>query len=100
VVRRGRQGLLGEIAQAYATLVDTRLNRVHAGITVSHEPDAALRQQIVERLGEVLGKEVRPLFRTDPNILGGVVVRVGDRIFDGSVRRRLNVLRRKMLGTF
>lgn len=98
VVRRGRQGLLAEIAQAYQTLVDVKMNRVHAGVTLAAEPDAKLRKQIVERLGEVLGKEVRAHFRDDPTILGGVVVRVGDRIYDGSLRRRVNVLKRKMLG--
>ena len=49
-------------------------------------------------VGRKLGKEVRAQFRTDPRILGGVVVRVGDRVFDGSVRRRMSVLRRRMLG--
>ena len=98
VVRRGRQGLLGDIAEAFEAGVDSRMNRVHAGVVVSTEPDTALRGEIVERLSAVLGKEVRPVFRVDPGILGGVVVRVGDRIFDGSVRRRINLLRRKMLG--
>jgi F-type H+-transporting ATPase subunit delta len=98
VVRRGRQGLLGEMAQEYLTLVDLRLNRVHAGVTLAREPDAALEQLVVQRLARKLGKEVRAQFRTDARILGGVVVRVGDRIFDGSLRRRMSVLRRKMLG--
>lgn len=98
VVRRGRQGILSEIAQAYAELVDLKLNRVHAAVTLPHEPDRALERQIIKRLGKALGKEVRALFRTEPAILGGVVVRVGDRIFDGSVRRRMNALRRRMLG--
>jgi len=98
VVRRGRQGLLPEMAQEYLTLVDLRLNRVHAGVTVALEPDAALQKLIVQRLTRTLGKEVRAQFRTDARLLGGVVVRVGDRIFDGSVRRRMSVLRRKVLG--
>jgi F-type H+-transporting ATPase subunit delta len=98
VVRRGRQGLLGEIAQEYQGLVDVKLNRVHAGVTLREEPDARLQHQIVERLSEAIGKDVRPHFRADPAILGGVVVRVGDRIYDGSLRRRLAALRRKMLG--
>ena len=98
VVRRGRQGLLGEIAQEYHGLVDVKLNRVHAGVTLRDEPDARLEQHIVERLSRAIGKEVRAHFRTDRAILGGVVVRVGDRIYDGSVRRRLAALRRKMLG--
>ena len=97
VVRRGRQGLLVEIAQQYDLLQDYKLNRVHAGVTLAQEADSRLEKQIVERLTTALGKEVRAHFRADRAILGGVVVRVGDRIYDGSVRRKLAVLRRKML---
>ena len=97
VVRRGRQGLLSEIAQAYQVLLDQKLNRVHAGVTLANEPDARTQNQVVERLAKALGREVRAYFRADPKILGGVVVRVGDRIFDGSVRRRLTALQRRML---
>jgi F-type H+-transporting ATPase subunit delta len=97
VVRRGRQGLLGEIAQEYLILLDKQLNRVHAGVTLAQESDPRTEREIVERLTKVLGREVRAYFRTDRNIVGGVVVRVGDRIFDGSVRRRLMALKRRML---
>jgi F-type H+-transporting ATPase subunit delta len=97
VVRRGRQGLLGEIAQEYQGLVDVKLNRVHAGVTLAAEPDDRLKQLVVERLAAAIGKDVRTYFRADRSILGGVIVRVGDRIFDGSVRRKLATLRRRML---
>ena len=97
VVRRGRQGLLSEIAQEYQVLLDAKLNRVHAGVTLANEPDARTEKQVVERLTTALGREVRAYFRSDPKILGGVVVKVGDRIFDGSVRRRLTAMQRRML---
>lgn len=97
VVRRGRQGLLAEIAQEYQVLLDEKLNRVHAGVTLADEPDARTEKQVIERLTKALGREVRAYFRSDPRILGGVVVRVGDRIFDGSVRRRLTAIQRRML---
>ena len=97
VVRRGRQGLVGEIAQQYHTLVDEKLNRVHAGVTLLQEPDARLEKEVIERLSQAIGKEVRAHFRADRDILGGVVVRVGDRIYDGSVRRKLATLRRKLV---
>lgn len=70
---------------------------MHAGVTLAAEPDAQAREQIVARLTQALGREVRAHFRADPRILGGVVVRVGDRILDGSVRRRLTALQRRML---
>lgn len=97
VVRRGRQGLIGEIAQEYQVLLDQKLDRVHAGVTLSEQPDAKTQKQVVDRLTKALGREVRAYFRTDPRILGGVVVRVGDRILDGSVRRRLTAVQRRML---
>ena len=97
IVRRGRQGLLAEIAQEYQVLLDQKLDRVHAGVTLAEEADPRTQKQVVERLTKALGHEVRAYFRSDPRILGGVVVRVGDRIYDGSVRRRLTALQRRML---
>jgi len=97
VVRRGRQGLLAEIAQEYQVLLDQKLNRVHAGVTLVDDADARTQKQVVERLTKALGREIRAYFRADHRILGGVVVRVGDRIYDGSVRRRLTALQRRML---
>jgi F-type H+-transporting ATPase subunit delta len=70
---------------------------VHAGVTLLDAPDARLEKQVVERLSRAIGTEVRAHFRADRGILGGVVVRVGDRIYDGSVRRKLATLRRKLV---
>lgn len=97
VVKRGRQLLLGEIALQYGGLLDVKHNRVRAGITVARTPDAGLQAEIGLALGKALGKEVVPTFSVDPEILGGAIVRVGDRVLDGSVRRRLAQLRRQLL---
>ena len=84
-------------AQQYQALLDEKHGRVHAGITLAQEVDARGQKQVIDRLTKALGREVRAFFRADPRILGGVVVRVGDRIYDGSVKRRLNALQRRML---
>lgn len=98
VIRRGRQGAIGAISREYDHLVDGKFNRVHAGITVARPADKALREEIRRRLSAALGKEIVPHFREDPAILGGVIIRVGDRVIDGSVRHKLATLRRQMLG--
>lgn len=98
VVKRGRQGLFGEIAAEYLTLLDVKLNRIRAGVTMARQPDEATREAVTRQLREALEKEVIATFRTDPEILGGAVVRVGDRVFDGSVRRRMLRLRRQLIG--
>ena len=97
VIRRGRQMLLSLIADEYHALVDVKMNRVRAGIIVARDVDALARQVIVERLSKALAKNVIAGFTTDPALLGGVVIRLGDRIYDGSVRKRLATLRHKLL---
>ena len=97
VIRRGRQALFGEMVQQYQNLLDVKLDRVRAAVTVARPVDEGLRRRITESLTRVMGKEVLPHFHEDPEILGGVIVRVGDRVFDGSVRRRMTLLRRQLL---
>jgi len=97
IVKRGRQHLLREIATAYQSLLDVKFNRVRAGVTLAHAADAGLQRSIAEALSRQLGKEVVPSFSVDPEILGGTVERIGERIYDGSIRRRLTRLRRHLL---
>jgi F-type H+-transporting ATPase subunit delta len=97
VVKRGRALLFGAMATRYRGLLDVKFNRVRAGITLARTPDAALQADITAALEKSLGKEVLAGFAVDPDILGGAVVRVGDRVLDGSVRRKLAQLRRQLL---
>jgi F-type H+-transporting ATPase subunit delta len=97
VIRRGRQLMLPDIAQEYAGLLDVKFNRVRAGITLAREPDPAMRAAITAALAQALGKEIVAGFAVEPEILGGAIVRLGERMLDGSVRRRLKQLRRQLL---
>lgn len=97
VVDKRRQRLLLDIAQAYAALLDAHLGRVHVQVTFAREPDERLEEDVATELSRILGKTVVPHVRVNPHILGGVVVRYGDRVMDGSLRRRLLSLRRQLL---
>jgi F-type H+-transporting ATPase subunit delta len=99
VVKRGRQGMMVAISDAYLELVDAKFNRIHAGVVLAREPDATFQELIRRKLSEVFGKTVIAHYRADPEILGGLIVRIGDRIMDGSVRRRMVSLRRQLLGS-
>jgi F-type H+-transporting ATPase subunit delta len=98
LVTNRRQMLIPAIAHEYQDLVDRVEGRVHASVTVAREPDAADQKIITEQLSRTLSKTVVPHFHVNPSILGGVIVRVGDTVLDGSVRRRLATLRAKMTG--
>jgi F-type H+-transporting ATPase subunit delta len=94
LVKRGRQKYLRDIATQYQALLDIKHNRVRAGVTLARPAEESLQRDIQAALSRQLGKEVLAAFHVDPEILGGTVVRVGERIHDGSVRRRMTKLRR------
>jgi F-type H+-transporting ATPase subunit delta len=98
LVTHRRQMLIPAIAHEYHDLVDQVEGRIHASVTVARDADEADRQVIATQLSRALGKDVVPHFHVNPAILGGVVVRVGDTVLDGSIRRRLAALRANMLG--
>jgi F-type H+-transporting ATPase subunit delta len=98
VVTHRRQMLLPLIAQEYMDLVDQAENRLHANVTVAREPDEKMKTLITDRLSKAFNKTVVPHVTVDERILGGIVVRVGDTVMDGSARRRLSVLKHRMIG--
>jgi len=98
LVKRGRQRYLRDIATEYQALLDIKHNRVRAGVTLARPANESLQRDIQAALSRRLGKEVLAVFHVDPEILGGTVVRVGERIHDGSVRRRMTKLRRLLSG--
>jgi F-type H+-transporting ATPase subunit delta len=97
VVVKRRQMLLPAIAAAYRDLLDESQGRVHAQVTFARAVSDEQRAAVAQRLSTLLGKEVLPHVTIDPAIIGGVVVKVGDRVMDGSVRRRMRLLRERMV---
>jgi F-type H+-transporting ATPase subunit delta len=98
LVSHRRLMLIPAIAHQYHDLVDQVEGRVHASVSVARAVDDGDRQLVTAQLSRALGKEVVPHFHVNPSILGGVIVRVGDTVLDGSVRRRLATLRARMMG--
>lgn len=96
LVQNRRQMLIPAIAVEYGNLVDEAEGRVHAQVTVAKEASDADRQLIARELSRAFAKTVVPHVSVNPAILGGVVVRVGDRVMDGSVRKRLTTLRSRV----
>ena len=98
VITHRRQHLIPEIAQEYRTIVDETENRVHASVTVARETDDDARGVIERQLARATGKKIVAHYTVRPEILGGVIVRIGDEVMNGSVQRRLARLRARMLG--
>jgi len=97
LVRRRREALLPDIVAEFTALRDREAGVVEAEVEAAAELDAATRQRLEEELARTLGaRRARLAVRVRPELLGGLVVKVGDRRLDASLRRRLLQLHRQL----
>ena len=71
---------------------------VKASVTSASELSPEERSSLTGKLETLTGKQVKAEFTTDADLIGGVVTRIGSRIYDGSVRAKLDAYRRQMTG--
>lgn len=96
-VDKRRQRLLGFIAEEFHALLDEHLGRTHVIVTVAREPDPGVLKELSGKLSALLGREAIPHVRVKPAILGGVHLKMGDTVYDGTLRRRIKQLRRQLV---
>jgi F-type H+-transporting ATPase subunit delta len=99
LLHRERLGMLPQIAAAYHELLNRQRGIEVAHVVTAIPLDAQTRSQLVARLTAYSGKQIELEETVDPSILGGVIVRLGDTLLDGSVRGRLEALRRRLVAT-
>ena len=97
VVSKGRFDCLQAISGSARRLYNELSGKVVATVTTAEAIDEQVRQRIADQLGKVLGKAVELRPELDPDIIGGMVVRVGDTVYDGSVVNQLSQIRSKAL---
>lgn len=93
----GRLGLLDQIAAAYDALLDELLGKVEVDVTVAQQLTPAELEQVRQRVGAALRKDAVIQQSVDDSIIGGLVLRVGDKLIDASVRSQLETMRRQFL---
>jgi F-type H+-transporting ATPase subunit delta len=97
VVANGRTHMLREIVQLLTAELDRRQNILKLAVTSAQKLDERERARLIEVFkGKDSRKKVRASFAEDRALLGGVVVRVGSTVYDGSVREQLNRLRERL----
>jgi F-type H+-transporting ATPase subunit delta len=100
IVGQGRQRRLPAIIETFFTLVEEAREKVTAEVITSIPLSEDLFQRIEKELSRVTKKRVfvKPL--VDESILGGVIVRIENKVIDGSIRHRLEEIKREMVKTF
>lgn len=94
---RGRMALLPELAAAFNGLAQTATGQVEAEVTTASPMPDKYYLELQKVLEKVTGKKVLVVRKQDPSIIAGVITRVGDKVFDGSVRNRLTELKEQLL---
>ena len=92
LVAENRMGLLVDVRDQLRELVDRTAGRVEAVVTSARALDTAQQERLREALARRVGVNVVLRLRQDPALIGGLVVRVGDLLLDGSVRTQLENL--------
>jgi F-type H+-transporting ATPase subunit delta len=84
------------VLKNYKRLLRLELEKRHATVETSNEVDSAIRSEIVANLKSKYGNDLSTEFQIDPQLLGGIRIRVGNDVWDGSVRNRLERLQHEL----
>lgn len=93
-----RLGQLGATIAAFEALAAAHRGEATATVTSAHPLDEAQLAALKQQLRSTMGRDVALDLRVDPAILGGLIVKIGSRMIDGSIRTRLNALAVAMKG--
>ncbi len=96
LVERHRMPEIFHIRARYEELWDAEMKRLPVEVTSAVELDGSIVRDIGERIGTQTGNKIELTSVVDPDILGGIVLRVGDFILDASIRNRLSQLRKQV----
>jgi F-type H+-transporting ATPase subunit delta len=96
IVGHRRTAELPRVVEAFELAVDKRLGFERAEIIAATELSAEQKHQVEESLARKSGKRIRPVYEIDPSLIGGVIARLGSREYDGSLRGRLDAMRRRL----
>ena len=94
---RGRLGMLPEVVGAFEHLLDEQLGKVEVDVTVAERLGEEELADVRRRVSQALGKDAVVHQYVDAEIIGGMILRVGDRVVDASVRRQLEAMRQRLL---
>ena len=98
VARHGRIPDLPAVAEAYGRMLDELIGRARATLIFAAQPSDADIKRIVGKLEQIVHKQIIPTIRIDQTLLGGVVVELEGKTYDGSLTSRLTEAQRRLAG--
>ncbi|HEX8813510.1 MAG TPA: ATP synthase F1 subunit delta, partial [Terracidiphilus sp.] len=96
VIDHQRIAMLDDIARQFGVELDTQLGFVEVEISSARQLSAEEKREMESQVERMSGKRVRARYASNPGLLGGIVVRVGSTIYDGSIRGQLDKLKQDL----
>lgn len=98
LLRNNRLMQLDDINRRFASVLEERSGSVSAEVISARELGDSQKNELRSNLEKLTGKQVKLNFTIDPNLIGGVVTRVGSTVYDGSVKTQLENLKEELIG--
>jgi F-type H+-transporting ATPase subunit delta len=96
IIDHRRLGMLDDIVRVFETELDTQLGFAEVQVSSARPLSAEEQRELETRVERMTGKKIRASYVSNPELLGGLLVRVGDTIYDGSVRGQLEKMRQEL----
>ncbi|SFF23761.1 F-type H+-transporting ATPase subunit delta [Paenibacillus catalpae] len=94
IVVRGRQDVIAEVYDSFKKIAGEVLGQAHATVYAATQLSAAELEEVVAQFSQLTGKKIIAQQIVEPALLGGVQVRIGDRLYDGSLSGKLDRLQK------
>lgn len=96
LVERRRESVLEDLVDSYVKVANEALGQANATVVSAYPLTAEESQQIAEQFGQLTGKQIRVENVVNRSLLGGIQVRIGDRLYDGSLSGKLQRFQQKL----
>jgi F-type H+-transporting ATPase subunit delta len=95
--QHGRLGLISQVAESYDDLLDEQLGKIEVDLIVAQKLSPDQLETAKKKITQALGKDAVLHQYVDDQIIGGMVIRVGDKLIDASVRNQLEMMKQQLL---
>jgi F-type H+-transporting ATPase subunit delta len=100
LIEKNRENIITNIIDAFFQIKNEYLGIITAKVSGDHRLTISQTKRIKRKLEELTRKKIEITFKTDDSLIGGLIIQIGDTVFDGSIKRRLELLKDHLCKTF
>ena len=99
LISKGKLKYIGQVSNEYVRLVDEHRGIKHADVVTAVSIDDKDKEKLIKQLEAIIGSKVVAEIQVDPELVGGIIARIDGRLIDGSIRNKLQLLKKDLVET-